>query len=67
MLATSGIFNEVFYWCVALLKDWAKRLGMTYEEVNVWIFCIIEPVVFIIVLIIIFRQHRKIRALKVKM
>lgn len=64
LLAASGIFNDVFYWCVALLKDWAKQLGMTYEEINVWIFCIIEPLVLIILLIIIFRQRKKIGTLK---
>jgi hypothetical protein len=41
-------FNNVFYWCVEFLQKLAKILDMTYEEINVWIFCIIEPIVFCI-------------------
>lgn len=37
--------NEVFLWCVQTLEWLAATLGMTYEEVNVWIFCIIWPIV----------------------
>ena len=56
--------NKVFYWCVELLKDWAAALGTTYEAINVWIFVIIEPIVFLLMVWIIFKQHRKIKMLK---
>ena len=42
--------NKTFKYCVKLLQDLAARLHMTYEEINIWIFVIIEPVVFFILL-----------------
>lgn len=39
--------NDVFFWCVDALKNEADRLGMTYEELNVWLFLIIMPSVII--------------------
>jgi len=35
--------DGAFNFCVVLLLGIAKRLGMTYEAVNVWIFCVICP------------------------
>ena len=56
--------NEIFKWCVALLQYYAKAFHTTYETLNVWIFCIIEPIVFLFMLIVIVRQFFKIRTLK---
>jgi hypothetical protein len=35
-------FNHIFYWCADFLKTLAAMLIITYEEINVWIFCMIE-------------------------
>ena len=56
--------NEIFNWCVELLQWGAQKLGTSYEVINVWIFCIIEPIVFLSMLIFIIRQRRIIRQLK---
>lgn len=56
--------NELFKWCVDFLIWLADVVGMTYEEVNIWIFVIIEPIVFLLMLWMIIRQRRKIRQLK---
>ena len=56
--------NKAFYWCVDLLKALAAKLHMTYEEVNIWIFVIIEPIVFFILMGIIYKQYLVIRSLK---
>lgn len=56
--------DKIFYWCVNFLKVWAKNLGMTYEEINVWLFCIIEPLVFLLLIYIIAKQYYRIKALK---
>ena len=56
--------NEIFNWCVKLLELMAQEFGTTYELVNVWIFCIIEPIVFLGMLIFILFQRRKIKQLK---
>ena len=49
-MAKSGIpwIDAVFDWCVLLLFDIADRLGLTYEEVNVWLFVIIGPTLFLL-------------------
>lgn len=44
------IFNTVFYWCVKLLEIYSAKLGITYEELNVWLFVIIYPILFLILL-----------------
>ena len=44
-MANSGIYwiDVVFDFCVLLLIDTAKFLGITYEEINVWLFVVIWP------------------------
>lgn len=46
--------DKVFYWCVDLLKFYAAKWDMTYEELNVWVFCIIEPAIFLLEIMWIF-------------
>lgn len=48
-LATMGasgndVIDYVFKLCVVLLVDLAKWLGISYEELNVWLFVIIMPI-----------------------
>ncbi len=44
-MANSGILwiDVTFDWCVKLLVDGAGIMGITYEEINVWLFVIIGP------------------------
>ena len=56
--------NSLFNDCVHLLQVWGKFLHMTYEEINIWIFVIIEPVVFVIMLFVLIAQRRVIVKLK---
>jgi hypothetical protein len=58
------MINEVFNWCVEILVIYAHRWGMTYEALNVWIFCVIEPIVFFVMLAFLIKQYLKIRYLK---
>ena len=58
------MINEIFDWCVHLLEWGAERLGTTYVAINVWIFCIIEPIVFLGMLIFLVFQRREIKRLK---
>ena len=48
-MADSGIYwvDVIFNICVKFLYDAAAILGITYEEINVWLFCIIWPIVTI--------------------
>jgi len=56
--------NEVFYWCVNFLRVWAAKLNMTYEEINIWIFCIIWPVLSVLAIVWLIYLLVKVRWLK---
>ena len=45
MSGSSGIkwIDQTFDNCVQVLIDLASILGITYEEINVWLFCVIWP------------------------
>jgi hypothetical protein len=53
--------NEVFDQSVRLLQLISELLGMTYQELNVWIFLILEPIVFAILLIKIYLLTKKLK------
>lgn len=40
--------DTIFMLCVHFLQWLAKKLGMTYNEVNVWLFCVICPLVTLV-------------------
>jgi hypothetical protein len=44
-MANSGIpwVDTVFDWCVIFLVDIAKLLGISYEELNIWLFVVMAP------------------------
>ena len=44
-MANSGIewIDTIFNFCVRLLYDVANILGISYEEINVWLFGVIWP------------------------
>lgn len=49
-MANSGILwiDVTFDWCVRLLYFVANWLGLTYEEINVWLFVLILPIILIL-------------------
>jgi hypothetical protein len=55
--------NQVFDWCVNVLIYWANVFGITYKEINVWIFVIIWPLLTILLIGIIVMQYGMIRRL----
>ena len=56
--------NKAFQCCVDILVYFVAKLHITYKAINNWIFVIIEPIVFFILLWIIYRQHVVIKVLK---
>jgi hypothetical protein len=56
--------DQIFDWCVQLLIDWAKFFHTTYKAINVWIFVIIEPIIFVVMLWLLMKQYKQIRRLK---
>ena len=57
------MMDQIFDWCVDVLIYWAGVLGITYKEINVWVFVIIWPLLTILLIGIIVRQRRIIRKL----
>ena len=64
--ANSGIawIDYAFDWCVILLVNVANVIGITYEEINVWLFCIILPIVLIILFFEVIRLRLIVCALR---
>ena len=60
-MANSGInwIDQTFNFCVYLLYDLANILGITYEEINVWIFCVIWPVASLVLFAEVIRLRLK--------
>lgn len=61
--------NYLFDLCVLALQELAAQFGMTYESLNVWIFCIIGPTIFFLLIIAVIRQiylTRKFKALYIR-
>ena len=44
-MSYDGFMNQLFYYCVKLLEVTAEFIGMSYEELNIWIFVVIHPLV----------------------
>ena len=58
--------NQIFDWCVQVLIYWAGIFGITYKEINVWVFVIIWPILTIVLTVIIIKQQQRIRHLTKK-
>ena len=57
------MMDQIFDWCVTVLIYWAGILGITYKEINVWVFIIIWPMLTVLLVMIILWQQRQIRRL----
>ena len=64
-MANSGIYwiDFTFDWCVNFLYIVADLLGITYEEVNIWLFVIIGPLFFLISIYLNYFFYKKIKRL----
>ena len=56
--------DAIFDWCVAVLVYFAGVFGITYKEINVWVFVIIWPLISIALVVIIVVQRMRIRRLE---
>jgi hypothetical protein len=65
-MGNSGIewIDVIYNWSVIALYESAGWLGITYEEINVWIFCIIWPLTTLAMLGMIVRLWRNNRVLR---
>lgn len=55
--------DQIFDWCVKVLVYGAGIFGISYKEINVWVFVVIWPILTIILIGIILLQQRMIRRL----
>ena len=55
--------DQIFDWCVRVLVYWAEMFGITYKEINVWVFVILWPILTVILIGVIVMQQRRIRQL----
>jgi len=64
-MASSGIFwiDTVFNWAVRALYAWAEYLDITYEEINVWLFCVAWPLATLAMMVMIWKLWRSNRDL----
>ena len=67
-MGESGIYwiDLIFKICVIALVDLASILGITYEEVNVWLFVIIWPVFTVYLIVRNIYLKKKLRKLTSK-
>ena len=61
-MANSGIewIDITFNFCVRLLYDICNILGITYEEINVWLFVVIWPIASLVLFAEVIRLRVKI-------
>lgn len=52
--------NQLFDLCVELLLWLAGMLGLTYEAINIWIFCVIWPLLSVVAIIYIVVLRRRV-------
>ena len=65
-MANSGIYwvDITFDWCVKFLYLVADLFGITYEEINIWLFVIIGPLFFLISICLNYYFYKKTKKLK---
>ena len=65
-MANSDIpwIDITFNWAVRALYQLAEVLGMTYEEINVWLFCVAWPLVTLAMVAVIVKLWRENQTLK---
>ena len=62
----SGInwIDAIFRYCVVLLVNIAKVLGISYEALNIWVFIIIQPLIILILLGWVLKLRRKVKKVR---
>ncbi len=69
-MANSGIpwIDYTFDIAVRWLYVWAEAFGITYEEINVWLFCVAWPLLTVIMaawILVLSRTNQRLRRLQI--
>lgn len=57
-MSYENVMIDVCNWCIKLLRDLSAYSGLSYEEINVWLFIIIEPTIIIVLALLLLKGHR---------
>ena len=59
----SGVnwIDAIFRYCVVLLVNMAKVIGISYEALNIWVFIIVQPLIILLLFIWIIQLRRKLK------
>ena len=49
-MSYDNFMNQFFYYCVEILKKISEITSMSYEEINIWIFVVIHPIVTLLLI-----------------
>ena len=62
----SGInwIDAIFRYCVVLLVNIAKVLGISYEALNIWVFIIFQPMIIVVLLGWVLKLRRKVKKVR---
>jgi hypothetical protein len=63
----NAIIDFLFDLCVDILLWLADLFGVSYNTINIWIFCVIWPIITVVLIAVVIRQHLRIRHLKLKL
>ena len=53
--------DNLFDACVEFLRLLGNVVGLSYKEINIWIFVIIEPIIFILMFLWIVKLRHKLK------
>jgi hypothetical protein len=66
MYTYDSVIKGLFDWCVHVLVVGSKHLGISYEELNIYLFVILHPLVTILLAVLLFRRNSpRLRGLRV--
>jgi hypothetical protein len=51
------MIDWIFWTGVEILKQMASYTGMTYQEVNVWLFIVIHPAITVLLFLLLLRNR----------
>ncbi|WP_375562735.1 hypothetical protein ACE193_09450 [Bernardetia sp. OM2101] len=68
LFLTSSFINDfiakVYFYCTDFIINFANILGLSYYEINFFIFCVIYPVLFLALILVFFVQKIRLRKIK---
>ena len=58
-LSYDVVIDWIFDWCVWFLIEVAPHLGLTYEEINIYMFIIIQPGLILLFMLLWWKERFK--------